>query len=92
MDVTNVPERPKPSAKPAKQPAKNPKQKTETKEDLTVIQDPNIMFKAGFLAEVYKERPISDQVPRILTRMPPEPNVSRTCQMTLLAHLEIDCC
>lgn len=32
------------------------------------------MFKTGFLAEVYKERPISDQIPRILTRMPPEPN------------------
>ncbi|KAH7310712.1 glutaminyl-tRNA synthetase [Stachybotrys elegans] len=32
--------------------------------------DPDAMFKQGFLAEVYKERPTKD----VLTRFPPEPN------------------
>lgn len=32
--------------------------------------DPDAMFKQGFLADVYRERPIVD----VLTRFPPEPN------------------
>jgi len=32
--------------------------------------DPNAMFKQGFLADVYKERPS----PNVRTRFPPEPN------------------
>lgn len=32
--------------------------------------DPNAMFKQGFLADVYKERPS----PNVITRFPPEPN------------------
>lgn len=32
--------------------------------------DPDAMFKQGFLAEVYKERPVKE----VLTRFPPEPN------------------
>jgi glutaminyl-tRNA synthetase len=92
MDVLNMPERPKPSAKSAKRPVKHPKQDTGARDDSTIVQDPDLMFKTGFLAEVYKERPISDQIPQILTRMPPEPNVSRTCQMMFSARLGIDCC
>ena len=85
-----MPERPKPPAKLAKQPVKYPKQDIKIKDDLTIIQDPDFIFKTGFLAEVYKERPISDHSPRILTRMPPEPNVSLTYQKMLSAHLVID--
>jgi glutaminyl-tRNA synthetase len=98
MDAPNVPERPKPSGKSkpsiksAKQPVKHPKQDTKARDDSTIIQDPNYMFKTGFLAGVYNERPISDQIPRILTRMPPEPNVSCTCQIMFSARLGIDCC
>jgi len=33
--------------------------------------DPNAMFKQGFLADVFKERPLEG---RIMTRFPPEPN------------------
>ena len=32
--------------------------------------DPDAMFKQGFLAEVYKQRPSKD----VVTRFPPEPN------------------
>lgn len=32
--------------------------------------DADAMFKQGFLAEVYKERPVTE----VLTRFPPEPN------------------
>ena len=32
--------------------------------------DPNAMFKQGFLAEVFKERPVKP----VITRFPPEPN------------------
>lgn len=34
------------------------------------IADPNIMFKQGFLADVYRLRPSED----VVTRFPPEPN------------------
>lgn len=36
--------------------------------------DPDAMFKVGFLADVYQERPISEKHPKIRTRFPPEPN------------------
>jgi len=76
MDKVNLPTRPKPSAKPGKKPGKQPKKDISATDDLAIVHDPNFMFKTGFLAEVYRERPISDQLPRILTRFPPEPNVS----------------
>jgi glutaminyl-tRNA synthetase len=88
MDGSSLPERPKPSAKPPKppraprppksgnKPDKQPRKDVKAADDLPVVQDPNFMFKTGFLADVYREKPVSDQLPRILTRMPPEPNVS----------------
>lgn len=91
MDGTSLPERPKPSAKPpkppkapkapkapksVKKPDKQPRKDISAAEDLPPVQDPNFMFKTGFLADVYRERPVSDQLPRVMTRMPPEPNVS----------------
>ncbi len=80
MNGTDVPHRPKqtknPGKQPAKQPAKQSKKESEAKDDSTIVRDPQLMFKTGFLAEVYKERPVSDQNPRIQTRFPPEPNVS----------------
>lgn len=36
--------------------------------------DPAAMFKVGFLSDVYKEKPLSETVPKIRTRFPPEPN------------------
>ncbi len=74
-----MPERPKASKKPkavAKPPVKPAKKEAQAKDAAPVVQDPDFMFKTGFLADVYKERPVSDEIPRILTRMPPEPNVS----------------
>ena len=50
---------PTPAAAPA------PKPKTEEP-----TMDPEAMFKQGFLAEVYRERPVG----KVLTRFPPEPN------------------
>ncbi|CAL5867345.1 uncharacterized protein PFLUO_LOCUS1560 [Penicillium psychrofluorescens] len=37
-------------------------------------RDPNAMFKIGFLSDVYQEKPLSETVPKIRTRFPPEPN------------------
>ncbi|KAK9851518.1 Glutamine-tRNA synthetase [Penicillium brevicompactum] len=37
-------------------------------------RDPNAMFKVGFLSDVYQEKPLSETVPKIRTRFPPEPN------------------
>ncbi|KAE9363166.1 glutaminyl-tRNA synthetase [Stipitochalara longipes BDJ] len=40
-----------------------------------VITDPDAMFKIGFLADVYSERPIgSEGISKVVTRFPPEPN------------------
>jgi glutaminyl-tRNA synthetase len=39
------------------------------------VQDPQAMFKEGFLAEVYQENPISSNgIKEVKTRFPPEPN------------------
>jgi glutaminyl-tRNA synthetase len=56
--------------KPSKQ-SKQPKTKPVT----PTVNDPNAMFKVGFLSDVYQEKPIgSPGVDRIVTRFPPEPN------------------
>ncbi|KAI1918621.1 hypothetical protein LOZ65_004768 [Ophidiomyces ophidiicola] len=39
-----------------------------------ITQDPEFMFKVGFLADVYQERPVSETIPKVNTRFPPEPN------------------
>jgi len=40
-----------------------------------VTMDADAMFKTGFLAEIYNERPIGpDGVSKVVTRFPPEPN------------------
>jgi hypothetical protein len=37
--------------------------------------DPDAMFKAGFLADIYNERPIGSKgIGKVVTRFPPEPN------------------
>lgn len=43
-----------------------PKPKEKTEESI----DPDAMFKQGFLAEVFRERPVKP----VVTRFPPEPN------------------
>ncbi|KAJ5679094.1 hypothetical protein N7462_007338 [Penicillium macrosclerotiorum] len=50
-----------------------PKAPKEAKE-VSEPRDPLAMFKVGFLNDVYNERPISETVPKIRTRFPPEPN------------------
>jgi glutaminyl-tRNA synthetase len=45
------------------------KEKSKSKADESYL-DPNSMFKQGFLAEVFKERPTE----QVITRFPPEPN------------------
>lgn len=53
------------ASKPAAAP-KAPKEKVDDKPQV----DPATIFKQGFLAEVFKERPIKP----VVTRFPPEPN------------------
>jgi Glutamyl- and glutaminyl-tRNA synthetases len=53
--------------KPKKEAA--PKEKPKPKASEPAI-DPDAMFKQGFLADVYKERPSE----HVVTRFPPEPN------------------
>ncbi|KAK3317981.1 tRNA synthetases class I, catalytic domain-containing protein [Apodospora peruviana] len=56
-----------PSDLKAAQDAATPKKAREKTEETL---DPDSMFKSGFLAEVYKERPVKP----VMTRFPPEPN------------------
>lgn len=60
---------------------KNPKEKkpkpekAESKRAAPASNDPDAMFKVGFLADVYKERPLESTVNKqVVTRFPPEPN------------------
>lgn len=50
--------------------AKPAASKPRTAPSETPVEDPDAMFKQGFLADVFKERPIKPAV----TRFPPEPN------------------
>lgn len=39
------------------------------------VDDPESMFKVGFLSDVYQERPVgSEDISKVITRFPPEPN------------------
>lgn len=59
--------------KPAKNPPKN--SKPNRKHPATTANDPDAMFKVGFLADVYQERPVgSPRIEEVVTRFPPEPN------------------
>ncbi|OBT84593.1 hypothetical protein VE02_06351 [Pseudogymnoascus sp. 03VT05] len=52
----------------------NPKGKA-TPPSRDTQNDPDSMFKGGFLADVYNENPMrSDGIGRVVTRFPPEPN------------------
>ncbi len=68
---------PKPKKEKAPKPPKQPKPAT-AKRPLTTkssAEDPDSIFKVGFLADVYEERPIgSGGVKKVVTRFPPEPN------------------
>ncbi|OJJ43896.1 hypothetical protein ASPZODRAFT_891934 [Penicilliopsis zonata CBS 506.65] len=66
-----APKQPKEKAPPKNGGAKPKAAKPET---VDLPQDPDYMFKVGFLADVYEERPISEKHPKIITRFPPEPN------------------
>ncbi|KAI9714301.1 MAG: hypothetical protein M1820_000262 [Bogoriella megaspora] len=74
---TKLPERPI-AAKPKKE--KPPKQSKapallKTKREASIPNDPEAMFKSGFLAEVYQERPLeTNGFGKVITRFPPEPN------------------
>ncbi|ODH49994.1 glutamine-tRNA ligase [Paracoccidioides brasiliensis] len=49
--------------------------KTKKSASMAFSEDPDSMFKTGFLADVYNERPIgSEHVKKVVTRFPPEPN------------------
>lgn len=63
------PKKEKPAKKPPKEPQANRKRPTPT------VNDPDAMFKKGFLSDVYNERPIgSPGTEKVITRFPPEPN------------------
>lgn len=77
--VTNLPDRAKEAVKQSKQRKTTPSRpKNEKAKEPKVKQpaavkaedDPDYMFKVGFLADVYKEKPSE----KIITRFPPEPN------------------
>ncbi|CAI7632050.1 unnamed protein product [Penicillium pancosmium] len=59
--------------KAAPKPAKQPKPPKAAKE-AAAPRDPDVMFKLGFLNDVYNERPVSETHPKVRTRFPPEPN------------------
>lgn len=59
--------------KAAPKPAKQPKPPKAAKE-AAAPRDPEVMFKLGFLNDVYNERPVSETHPKVRTRFPPEPN------------------
>lgn len=70
-DTKELPERPKKNnaqKKPPKTAKKGPSKEADTPDD------PDQMFKVGFLADVYEERPLSEAIPKVRTRFPPEPN------------------
>lgn len=58
--------------------AKTPKEKApkppKASNEAPAPRDPDAMFKVGFLNDVYQERPRSEDIPKIRTRFPPEPN------------------
>ncbi|OAX80348.1 glutamine-tRNA ligase [Emergomyces africanus] len=63
-----APKAPKPPKGPTPPKAKKPAA-------IAFSEDPDSMFKTGFLADVYNERPIgSEHVKKVVTRFPPEPN------------------
>ena len=70
-NTKELPERPKKKNAPKKPPKAPNKGPTKQEE---VPNDPDQMFKVGFLAEVYEERPLSESIPKVRTRFPPEPN------------------
>ncbi|KAJ5551295.1 hypothetical protein N7461_005993 [Penicillium sp. DV-2018c] len=66
----------KAAAKLAKQnqPKKDEPKAAPKPKEAAAPRDPNTMFKVGFLHDVYQEKPLSETVPKIRTRFPPEPN------------------
>ena len=45
------------------------------KAEAEVVKEPDAMFTAGFLKDVYQERPLDfEKTSKIVTRFPPEPN------------------
>ncbi|KAJ5996643.1 hypothetical protein N7522_008303 [Penicillium canescens] len=58
--------------KPVKE--KAPKAPKANAKEPAAPRDPDAMFKVGFLQDVYQEKPLSETVPKIRTRFPPEPN------------------
>ena len=61
--------------KPEKIPKGNAQKDTKNAATKSFSEDPNAMFKVGFLADVAKEYPKRSQSDKkILTRFPPEPN------------------
>lgn len=76
MQTENIPERPKSAAKAKKEkPSKQPKGPTTAKPTRAaaskpVVEDPEAMFKVGFLSDVYQERPKGHGgVTNIITRV-----------------------
>ncbi|KAJ5908989.1 hypothetical protein N7495_001671 [Penicillium taxi] len=57
-----------------KQPKENQPKPTKAAREPVAPNDPDAMFKVGFLSDVYQERPLSDTITKIRTRFPPEPN------------------
>ena len=75
MDTKSLPDRPKPSKpqkqKPPKQPkaAYTPKPK-RAEAAKSAPDDPQLMFKVGFLSDVYQERSIeSGAIEKVITRV-----------------------
>jgi glutaminyl-tRNA synthetase len=69
LEKKKTPKEPKP---PKSLPPPKPKGPAATNDN---IVDPDAMFKIGFLADVYNERPVGSKgVSKVVTRFPPEPN------------------
>ncbi|KAI4283737.1 MAG: hypothetical protein L6R38_001951 [Xanthoria sp. 2 TBL-2021] len=80
MDTTSLPDRPKPSKSQKQKPPKQSKAANAPKPKRAEAakpapDDPQLMFKVGFLSDVYQERSIeSGAIDKVVTRFPPEPN------------------
>lgn len=76
-NIQTLPERSKPAKAKKEKVAKAPKGPTPSKQKrepaaATIPNDPDSMFKVGFLADVYQERPVaSGGISKVVTRCEP---------------------
>ncbi|KAL8870068.1 MAG: hypothetical protein Q9174_003801 [Haloplaca sp. 1 TL-2023] len=80
METSSLPDRTKPVKAPKQKAPKqpntaNPSKAKRPEAAKSAQDDPQLMFKVGFLSDVYQERSIeTGTIDKVVTRFPPEPN------------------